>query len=99
MPRKAPVTILWALWAGWLLSGPLAADTLFPLDDGEGKIGPWRNTQRVSEPVHGGKWALKWDVAAHPGLDSPRFMADWTPFDELRFWAYLDAPVDFIVPI
>ena len=49
-------------------------------------------------PGSGGH-ALQWDVAAAPICDSPRFSADWREFDELRFWAYLEAPVNFSVPI
>ncbi|MGQ9730528.1 MAG: hypothetical protein ACUVX8_04570 [Candidatus Zipacnadales bacterium] len=82
-----------------LLPAFLSADTLIVLDDAEGKIGPWGHTEIVSEPVHGGKGALKWEVDKYPILDSPHFLADWSKFDELRFWAYLKEPVDFRIPL
>ena len=82
-----------------LLLAAACAETTLMLYDAESKARPWRNTQIVSEPVHSGERALKWDVAAHPILDSPRFIADWTKFDEFRFWAYLPEPVEFKVPL
>ncbi len=74
-------------------------ETLMVLDDAEGAVGPWRGAQMVSEPVHGGKGAMKWEVGVRNSLDSPALLADWTAFDELRFWAYLPEPVDFKIPI
>jgi len=75
------------------------AEGLLVLDDAEGKVGPWRGTEIVSGPVHGGEGALKWEVAKQPTLDSPRFLGDWTAFDELRFWAYLDKACDYNIPL
>lgn len=74
-------------------TGVARGDTLLELEGFEDRAGPWRNTQLVSKPIHTGKRALRWDVAAHPILDSPRFIADWQSFDEFRFWAYLREPV------
>ena len=72
---------------------------MLELEGFEDRAGPWRNTQLVSKPIHTGKRALRWDVAAHPILDSPRFIADWRSFDEFRFWAYLQEPVEFKIPL
>ncbi len=80
-------------------SASASGETLLVLDDVEGASGPWRNTQVVTEPVHGGQRALKWEVAASPNLDSPRLISDWTRFDELRFWAYLPEPAGFKIPL
>ena len=74
-------------------------DTLLELEGFEGRARPWRNTQLVSKPIHTGQRALRWDVAAHPIFDSPRFIADWRSFDEFRFWAYLQEPVEFKIPL
>lgn len=78
---------------------PTFADTTIVLDDFEGTVGPWPGMTLVSEPVRGGDRALRWEVASRVGPNSPRFLADWTKFDELRFWAYLPAPVDFHIPL
>jgi hypothetical protein len=86
------------LWMAVATSAARAEGSLV-LDDAEGEVGPWRGTEIVSDPVHGGEGALKWNVAKAPTLDSPRFLGDWTPFDELRFWAYLDKPYDYNIPI
>ncbi|MBM3497078.1 MAG: hypothetical protein FJX74_00250 [Armatimonadetes bacterium] len=82
-----------------LVSSTGSADGLLVIDDCEGKVGPWRGTEIVSEPVHGGGGALRWEVARQPTLDSPQFLGDWTAFDELRFWAHLDRPYDFSIPL
>jgi hypothetical protein len=75
------------------------ADSVMSLDDLETGAASWGRMTRVSEPVHGGKWALQWKVADAPVTDSPRFLADWRDFDELTFWAYLPAPVDYRIPL
>ena len=90
---------LGAIALGVLALGTARAEGLLVLDDAEGKVGPWRVTEIVSAPVHGGEGALKWDVAKQPTLDSPRFLGDWTAFDELRFCAHLDKPYDYNIPI
>ncbi|NDK11431.1 MAG: hypothetical protein COZ06_04050 [Armatimonadetes bacterium CG_4_10_14_3_um_filter_66_18] len=90
--RLAPVLLC-------LLPAFAAGDTVLVLDGFEGALGSWGNTQLVEQPVHTGKRALKWSVADRPLLDSPRFVADWSDFDELRFWAYCDRPVDFSIPL
>lgn len=69
----------------------------------------WMPIIRVSETDHPGlpvidgnrplDQAALWEVAQHPSLDSTHFLADWTGFDELRFWAWLKEPVDFDMPI
>jgi hypothetical protein len=76
-----------------------AADTVLVLDDFEGALGSWGNAQLVAQPVHSGQRALRWSVAERTSLDSPRFVADWRDFDELRFWAYCEKPVDVHVPL
>ena len=82
-----------------VLAGTCPADTSITLEDFEGATGAWAGTSLVREPVHSGGSALRWDVASYPGPNSPRFLADWTKFDELRFWAYLPRPVDFKIPL
>lgn len=85
--------------AALLLTVCAAADSVISLDDLETGAASWGRMARVSAPVHGGKWALQWKVAEAPVADSPRFLADWRDFDELTFWAYLPAPVDFHIPL
>ncbi len=75
------------------------AEALLALDDPDGPQVPWPGTALTSDPVHSGRRALRWVVADKPILDSPRLMQDWTAFDELRFWAYLDKPTDFSIPL
>jgi len=81
------------------VAGTCPADTLVTLEDFEGTAGAWAGMRLVREPVHGGSFALRWEVASRVSPNSPRFLADWTPFDELRFWAYLPEPVDFKIPL
>jgi hypothetical protein len=92
---------MWILLVFSAIVAPLAgsADSFIVLADFEGAVSPWRSTELVAEPVHGGQRALRWDVAASSNIDSPRLLADWTRFDELRFWAYLPQPVDFKIPL
>ena len=82
-----------------LAADNLPAETSIVLEDCEAMSHPWSGTEVVSEPVHEGKYALRWDVVAAPGLNSPMYFSDWTQFDELRFWAYLPEPVDFRIPL
>ncbi len=63
-------------------------DTLLSLSDFEDSGSAWRGTKWVTSPVHSGRGAMKWDLAAKPALDGPGSWADWSDFDELRFWAY-----------
>jgi len=80
-------------------SAALRADTLLVVDDVEGAVGPWRRTRVVADPVRSGTRALRWDVHASPILDSPRFLSDWSRFDELRFWAHSEKASGFKIPI
>ncbi len=77
----------------------LHGETLIMLDDCEGRSGAWPQARFVSEGAHAGQWALKWDVEAAPSINSPHYLSDWTAFDELRFWAHVESPADFNIPI
>ena len=81
-----------------LLTSLASADSLV-LEDFEGRGPAWSRTEVVSEPVHSGEAALAWRVDEHPTIDAPRIITDWSSFDEFRFWAYLEKPVDFKIPL
>lgn len=97
--RSGGTAICVAAWV-WTIAtlGALAQSEMVFFDfDGEGSA--WRGTTLVTEPVHGGQRAMRWDVAKRPALDSPRSWADWSDFDELRFWAYSEKNWDRKTPI
>ena len=65
--------------------------------DFEGDAKAWKGTKIVTEPVHGGKQALQWDVAARPVLDCPKGENDWSAYKTISFWVYSDKKYDFKV--
>ncbi|HJN16894.1 MAG TPA: hypothetical protein QGH10_15420, partial [Armatimonadota bacterium] len=97
--RIALPSATWALLFAASIAGTASADTLLAIDGFEGRFGPWNGTDLASDPVHGGTGALKWDVGEKPTLDSVPYVKDWSKFDEFVFWAHLDEPVDFKIPL
>ena len=82
-----------------LLAVAVHGKMLLSLSGFEGGDSSWSGAEPVTSPVHAGRCAMKWDLAAKPTLDGPRSWADWSRFDEIRFWAYSERNWDRNIPI
>lgn len=81
------------------LHGYAPAATVVPLYDFESEVQVWGGGAQVDQPVHSGKSAMQWVVGEPKNFDTARFVADWSQFDELRFWAYSAEANDFRIPV